>query len=1041
MTARPTHALLTALLSLSAAQAATLKLPSDAITVAAGDFLSIPVDLQDAGAAPQALGATLSSSLPAGWSLLSDAQLQGGHALINIFVPDDAVAGDYPVAVQATLAGGATLSGQVTVTVPATPKIEFAPIRETRAPVGIAQVRDVIIHNLGNRTEVLHLFSDGGARFDPPVIEIKPWQDGVAKLRFTMQGGGNAAAYNLRAVSADQLASAQDSLGIYTYESGGVLSKPRLTGRLLLGAQYTHIFGGEDAALLRPFGVTMSGSLDGQLSDFVALNAGVTPQQATVTLTGERWSVGGSVSTPILPPKPDDLLHWYDDLLPLHTSPKTYALAGDYDFGKWQLGTSYFTSGGGRWGVAASLGLPRGLGVSASYSPDLVRASGGWSGTFGAYRVGLNAGIQQQAGELGLRLGQSASYSGSRLLLAENLTWSNQEGINLSLQGSTRATRPFGVSFAGNVGWLGGQVYGGLGLRGNYWLSQNWQLYSSAYLSRESIAPAVGLSGGFPVGRGNLSLGGEVGYATDTRLVGYSLSAAYTTEKFDISSMVVGSGAGLNGYGVSAAYAPNLTWKLRAAFVAQRSTLNPELGLIPTAQVGLTYEGSRIQASAVYRMTKTPDGSLNQAYGGSVRAQLTPRIGVQAGALRSGSQTQLSLGAQVVLGQSFDTPAGLVKLFGGRKVGTLEVLAFVDSNLNGQFDVGERVLGGLPITLGKQNAQTNAQGLATAELLPAAYPVGLGSDVPATLSLCACATPESLNATVQRGKITRVMLPLTEGGAVRGTVLGENGEALSHVTVRLSGPEEQPQTHDVQTDGVGTFSIGALPYGTYTVSVLVDPNIYTAPPAQRVVLSPAEPLGVTNLGLKQTVLENHALDTLDLGIRLELSEQAVPAGISIPVVMHTTAAADSAYLELGGKRVPAQGSGTTWTALLPLPADAKSSLSVRGVAVKGDRQDSVQAIVQIDPNLGVNQLMFGPRHALPGDRLRLRLRTFDSAIPTFSLNGAPARPLTRLLQDGAASEWTLELDAPNQAGPHTGVLMVGNEIIPVLFDVMKIGQP
>ena len=929
MTARPTHALLTALLSLSAAQAATLKLPSDAITAAAGDFLSIPVDLQDAGTAPQALGATLSSSLPAGWSLLSDAQLQGGHALINIFVPDDAVAGDYPVAVQATLAGGATLSGQVTVTVPATPKIEFAPIRETRAPVGIAQVRDVIIHNLGNRTEVLHLFSDGGARFDPPVIEIKPWQDGVAKLRFTMQGGGNAAAYNLRAVSADQLASAQDSLGIYTYESGGVLSKPRLTGRLLLGAQYTHIFGGEDAA-------------------------------------------------------------------------------------------SY---------------------SSASYSPDLVRASGGWSGTFGAYRVGLNAGIQQQAGELGLRLGQSASYSGSRLLLAENLTWSNQEGLNLSLQGSTRATRPFGVSFAGNVGWLGGQVYGGLGLRGNYWLSQNWQLYSSAYLSRESIAPAVGLSGGFPVGRGNLSLGGEVGYATDTRLVGYSLSAAYTTEKFDISSMVVGSGAGLNGYGVSAAYAPNLTWKLRAAFVAQRSTLNPELGLIPTAQVGLTYEGSRIQASAVYRMTKTPDGSLNQAYGGSVRAQLTPRIGVQAGALRSGGQTQLSLGAQVVLGQSFDTPAGLVKLFGGRKVGTLEVLAFVDSNLNGQFDVGERVLGGLPITLGKQNAQTNAQGLATAELLPAAYPVGLGSDVPATLSLCACATPESLNATVQRGKITRVMLPLTEGGAVRGTVLGENGEALSHVTVRLSGPEEQPQTHDVQTDGVGTFSIGALPYGTYTVSVLVDPNIYTAPPAQKVVLSPAEPLGVTNLGLKQTVLENHALDTLDLGIRLELSEQAVPAGISIPVVMHTTAAADSAYLELGGKRVPAQGSGTTWTALLPLPADAKSSLSVRGVAVKGDRQDSVQAIVQIDPNLGVNQLMFGPRHALPGDRLRLRLRTFDSAIPTFSLNGAPARPLTRLLQDGAASEWTLELDAPNQAGPHTGVLTVGNEIIPVLFDVMKIGQP
>jgi hypothetical protein len=170
----------------------------------------------------------------------------------------------------------------------------------------------------------------------------------------------------------------------------------------------------------------------------------------------------------------------------------------------------------------------------------------------------------------------------------------------------------------------------------------------------------------------------------------------------------------------------------------------------------------------------------------------------------------------------FDTPDPLVDLFGGRRGGELQGVAFLDTNLNGALDDGEPRLAGLEIRVGSERTTTDEDGRYRVRVPDGVYALAFASGLPATVDLRGDGEVRiTENVVHERNLAFAPVVSMTvelfddrDQDGIRSD--GEVGIPFGGVV--FEGAERRV----VRTDGSGRATVSGLVTGTYVVSVSGD---------------------------------------------------------------------------------------------------------------------------------------------------------------------------------------------------------------------------
>ncbi|XOB98026.1 hypothetical protein ACMC9I_08890 [Deinococcota bacterium DY0809b] len=205
--------------------------------------------------------------------------------------------------------------------------------------------------------------------------------------------------------------------------------------------------------------------------------------------------------------------------------------------------------------------------------------------------------------------------------------------------------------------------------------------------------------------------------------------------------------------------------------------------------------------------------------------------GLGRGAARLSHRFSVQLGYDFAW--RFPTPEAVVSAFGGRKVGRVRGVAFIDRNLNGVQDEDEPPVPGLTVRLGGASAETDENGRYVLEARPGVHTPQL-EGLPATLDLY---RPTELR--VEEGRRYLLDLPLAPTAQIllvlfhdanHNGVQDEGERGIPYGGVRLVGPS----TRSFRTDERGrALATGLLP-GVYEVAP--DPDLL--PPRFRATSAP-----------------------------------------------------------------------------------------------------------------------------------------------------------------------------------------------------------
>ena len=255
----------------------------------------------------------------------------------------------------------------------------------------------------------------------------------------------------------------------------------------------------------------------------------------------------------------------------------------------------------------------------------------------------------------------------------------------------------------------------------------------------------------------------------------------------------------------------------------------------------------------------------------------------------------------------FPTPEPVVNAFGGRKVGLVRGVAFIDRNLNGLQDEGEPPVPGLTVHLGGASAETDESGRYALEARPGVHTPQL-EGLPATLDLY---RPTELR--VEEGRRYRLDLPLAPTTQVllvlfhdanRNGVQDEGERGIPYGGVRLVGPS----TRSFRTDERGrALATGLLP-GVYQVEPdpdLLPPRFQATAPPTRVELQPGKSDRVLRLGAAPPPKQvRTTYDPGKLTVFATLPSPIVAAGAEFEVRALAQGDPDQVWLELDGVSYP-----------------------------------------------------------------------------------------------------------------------------------------
>jgi len=270
----------------------------------------------------------------------------------------------------------------------------------------------------------------------------------------------------------------------------------------------------------------------------------------------------------------------------------------------------------------------------------------------------------------------------------------------------------------------------------------------------------------------------------------------------------------------------------------------------------------------------------------------------------------------------FTTPETIVNIFGGRKVGRVRGIAFIDTNLNGVQDDGELPVPNLIVHLGSASAKTDAHGRYELQTRPGKLnPVLEG--LSAKLDLY-----QRAELKVKEGKEYLFNLPLAPTAqlplllfhdANHNGVQDEDERGIAYGGIRLSGPI----TRTFRTDERGrVLATGVLP-GSYTIAPdpeLLPPRFHATIPAIRVNLQAGKDNPVVRVGAAPPPKQvRTTYDPGKLAIFASLSTPIVAAGADFEVRALARGGPERVWLNLDGKKyiLERQG-GNVYTARIRL---------------------------------------------------------------------------------------------------------------------------
>lgn len=279
-------------------------------------------------------------------------------------------------------------------------------------------------------------------------------------------------------------------------------------------------------------------------------------------------------------------------------------------------------------------------------------------------------------------------------------------------------------------------------------------------------------------------------------------------------------------------------------------------------------------------------------------------------------RTELTQTFSVQLGFNFawqfTTPEPVVAVFGGRRVGEVRGVAFIDRNHNGVKDEGEPAVAGLGVGLGGASTVTDADGSFRLLARPGRHRPRL-TQLPATLDLY-----QELDVEVKESQRYVLDLPLAPTAQLALVLFHDanhNGRqdaeefGIPYGGVRLSGPTQR----SFRTDERGlVLATGLLP-GTYRVEPdpeFLPPRFRATATATVIELEPGKADRTLALGAAPPPKEvRTTYDASQLAVFASLPSPIAAAGGEVEVRAIAAGEPDQVWLQIEGADYPLEPLG------------------------------------------------------------------------------------------------------------------------------------
>lgn len=308
----------------------------------------------------------------------------------------------------------------------------------------------------------------------------------------------------------------------------------------------------------------------------------------------------------------------------------------------------------------------------------------------------------------------------------------------------------------------------------------------------------------------------------------------------------------------------------------------------------------------------------------------------------------LRVGVGVRLGASFETPSGIVDVFGGRKIGRVDGRVFLDSDADGVFGPGDTPLVGVGVSLGDAQEVSDDEGRFRALVGPGRYEIRTIYGVPEGLGL-----PETPSIDVGRNARLSVDVALRPVANVivivfddrdRDGVRDASEVGIPYARLLLEGPVRFEGTADAH----GAVQFRSVPSGRYQLEPAAAglPKGYSVTSKSHALHVEAN-AGPVHTSLGAALPPRQILTTFtsgDLSVFATPEQRAIPAGGEMKVVARTSGEASRVWAELEGNSVEFTHAGGTWVGYIPISEAAGTGLVTVTVFAQADGEPVTTSI-------------------------------------------------------------------------------------------------
>lgn len=1067
----PGRVLATGLLLLGAAGGlgGAQSVPAAVPSATPGSFVSLPLSGQ-VPTGPGAAGGVyhVEATLPSGWTLLSEAiEVGGSPALLNVYVPEDARAGTQALTFRLSGDGLAPLDVTAQVEVPARPGFTLDFPASGRVRPGEQRTFTAQVTNTGNTPDTLALSVEGNATVTPARLALTPGASAAVQVAYTHRGLGNADSVTLSAtstVSPDLRREAILALNV-GYAAAG--SGPQLTWQVSVSPQVTYdsappvtptttapgstattpelpglptttpapMADGDDGTWFWDGGV--SASIGGALSDYATGSAGysVTRRPDGETSDAARAEV-----------------RWADTSVVVSSTDALSGVGvgvnytrGDYTFGVSAARQAAETPDGNAvYTVGAGITHVSGVTVSAAqqFGGQHTTAFGvSWRRQLGAYAPAVGVYAVRRDDRFGVVATQGLGYENRALLVRQDYVYDSLSGSHaLNVKVSSRQVAPIGVSATAAVSNVQGVTRYSVAGQATWTPDDTVQASATAGYGSDGFSSRVAASKAWALGRSTLTLEGQATYAQGTAGADVQLTSRSPVGDGEVllrglagvqgGALVYGAGAGYVRGALRAAAGVQV--QAGATLLTASAGFRPVTGVQGSVDLRLTHTSAgnawQVQGSAGYaagRWNAALTGGYTSAdpvtgaagtflYGAAIGVRVLETVQVSASAQQGGGNTRMRLGASFTPGGALTTPDAVVAAFGGRNAGMADIQAFLDANRNGTREASEEPVA-IRLKVGSGELSTDAQGRGHVQVRPGSYRVELADGVDAQY-IVAPLPPVTVPL---KGRVS-VVVPVQQVGAVQGQLRDDSGQPLAGVPVSVVGPQGEMVA---VTDTDGRYRVGALGFGTYTVTPRPDAAAYSPPQPGTLHLDTAHALATADF-TAVAIVETRGLDTSGTDVTVWLPETPVPPGVAVPVVVRVTPGADRVTLDDPQSALTRVAGTDEWRGTVRVPDTQQGPLEVEVTAWQGTHGSPGRAMLLVDASLKATDLSLRPFNALPGQVVQLEAAVFGSAgrVTVQDESGK-----TILLTAGGARGYFADVLASMKPGTHTLTLMVDGQ--------------